>query len=590
MVGARQNEIDHLHRRIDDAQTVGVLLQRRGEELLVKLHQHPLPGGAVVQAAGAQADAFVEALQVAHLVLQAEFAEVLAQGVQGLGHRVGGGEVVVLEQRLEHRAGEDVLGHHLHGVGAADGVVDGGFQFLVEGVEPFAQRFVAGGAEQAVDALHQAGEDVRHVLGPSLPILAVAALLHDLGEDRARRQIHGRERQVGRVRLAAHALVVAAIAVAEDDAAGGGVVQVDPVDLGVEPVVVGAQRPQDAPDRGEALVVVQHRRRADAGRHGDGQDDVAVFLAFGLAHGAAHGLDDIDMRTLGAHEQHGVQGRHVDALGQAAGVGEDAAGSVGAAFQPFDAGLALQGVVLAVHMLGAAAEGAGALLGRQRFDGVADDAVPVVGEALGGGDGVGEGDGAGQGLDWPLAAAPILRVPQRLPAADDLGGVGDVDLAAFGGQMGLQGGVHMPLGHGQHHHLVVGQKPLLHGAGEGQAVELRAVDGRVVHGEHLHRMAGGLGLGALRVEARRGGHVEALGGADAPAVMDQAKGGGVVAGALNASGAVRLVAEDQVEGRGAVALRPLQDGERLVGAENHRHSIRAGCLLRKGRPIAGCFL
>ena len=197
MVGARQNEIHHLHRRIDDAQAVCVLLQRGGEELLIELHQHPLAGGAVVQPLGATADALVEALQIPHLVLQAEFAEVPPQGVQGLRHRVGGGEVVVFEQRLEHRAGEDVLGHHLHGVGAADGLVDGCLQFGMEGVEPFAQGFVAGGGEQAFDALHQAGEDVRHVLGPGLPILAVAALLHDLGEDGAGRQVNGGEGQIG---------------------------------------------------------------------------------------------------------------------------------------------------------------------------------------------------------------------------------------------------------------------------------------------------------------------------------------------------------------------------------------------------------
>ena len=146
---------------------------------------------------GAAADALVEALQIPHLVLQAEFAEVPPQGVQGLRHRIGGGEVVVFEQRLEHRAGEDVLGHHLHGVGAADGLVDGRLQFGMEGVEPFAQGFVAGGGEQAFNALHQAGEDVRHVLGPSLPILAVAALLHDLGEDGPGRQVNGGEGQIG---------------------------------------------------------------------------------------------------------------------------------------------------------------------------------------------------------------------------------------------------------------------------------------------------------------------------------------------------------------------------------------------------------
>ena len=104
-------------------------------------------------------------------------------------------------------------------------------------------------------------------------------------------------------------------------------------------------------------------------------------------------------------------------------------------------------------------------------------------QALGGGDGVGEGDGAGERTHrlGAMRRGPVLRVLQRPPAADDLGGVGDVDFAAGRGQVRLQGRIHMLFGHGQHHHLVVRQQPLLHGAGEGQAVELRAVAGRIVH-------------------------------------------------------------------------------------------------------------
>ena len=298
-------------------------------------------------------------------------------------------------------------------------------------------------------------------------------------------------------------------------------------------------------------------------------------------------MHDIDLRTLGAHEQHGVQGRHVDALGQAAGVAEDAAGAFFRAFQPFDAGLALQGVVLAVHMLGAATEGGGALRQRQLVDGVADDVAPMGVQALGGGDGVGEGDGAGQRTHrlGAMGHGPVLRVLQRTPAADDLGRVGNVDFAAGRGQVRLQGGIHMLFGHGQHHHLVVRQQPLLDGAGEGQAVELPAVGGRIVHGEHLNVVAGRLGLGAFRVQARRGRHVEALGGANALAIVNQAKGRGVVAGALNARGAVGFVAEDQVEGRCAASLRPLHDGERVVGAEHYRHGVGSGFLLRGGKPL-----
>ena len=62
-------------------------------------------------------------------------------------------------------------------------------------------------------------------------------------------------------------------------------------------------------------------------RGADGQDDVAVVLALGLAHHPADRLDDVDHGIAGVEEQHRVQGGHVDAFGQAAGVGQDPAGS-----------------------------------------------------------------------------------------------------------------------------------------------------------------------------------------------------------------------------------------------------------------------
>ena len=190
VVGALQDEVHDLDRGVDDAEAFGVLLERGREELLVELHQHPLPRRAVVEAAGAHPDALVETLQVPHLVLEAELAEVLPQGVQGPGHRVGGREVVMLEQRLEDRAGQDVLRHDFDGVAAADRLVDRDLQLLVERAEPLAQSLVAGGGQQVPDPVEQPGEDVRDVPGPGLPVLPVSALVDDPGVDGAGRQVH----------------------------------------------------------------------------------------------------------------------------------------------------------------------------------------------------------------------------------------------------------------------------------------------------------------------------------------------------------------------------------------------------------------
>ena len=231
-------------------------------------------------------------------------------------------------------------------------------------------------------------------------------------------------------------------------------------------------------------------------------------------------MHDVHLALAFGHEQHGVEGRHIDAFGETAGVREDAALAVGRSLEPLDLGLALEGVVLAVHMLRFATERCRALSVGQELGGLIDDALPVLLQALGGADGVRECNGAPQGVRLGVACCLALWALQSAPAADDLCGVGEVDDAAVGGEVRLQGGGDMTLGDGEDHHLVVGQQALFDGAGEGQAVELWAVGGRVVHGEDFDGVACGFGSCGLGIEAGGGGHVEALGGADSGCVVD----------------------------------------------------------------------
>ena len=78
------------------------------------------------------------------------------------------------------------------------------------------------------------------------------------------------------------------------DVVGRVLVQLDLVDRGVEAVVVGAQGLEDLPDDLVPLVVLQGFFGGHVGGDADGQDDVAVRLAFGPAHDPADGLDDVD--------------------------------------------------------------------------------------------------------------------------------------------------------------------------------------------------------------------------------------------------------------------------------------------------------
>ena len=83
-------------------------------------------------------------------------------------------------------------------------------------------------------------EDICNVPGPGLPVFPVPASLDDLGEYRAGWQVERRKGQFG------GALSVEPIT-AEDDPIGRRVIEVDLVDLGIEPVIVRAQRPQGGP-------------------------------------------------------------------------------------------------------------------------------------------------------------------------------------------------------------------------------------------------------------------------------------------------------------------------------------------------------
>ena len=89
---------------------------------------------------------------------------------------------------------------------------------------------------------------------------------------------------------------------------------------------MGAQCVQDFPDHIEGLAVVECFLRRNIGRHYNRDDDVPVLFLVGQplvesAHHAAYRLHHIHLRVAGGKEQHGIERRHIHALGQTAHVG-----------------------------------------------------------------------------------------------------------------------------------------------------------------------------------------------------------------------------------------------------------------------------
>ena len=103
------------------------------------------------------------------------------------------------------------------------------------------------------------------------------------------------------------------------------------VDGGVEAVVMGAEGLQYLPHDPVFIVVLESLLRRLIGGNADGEDDVSIPLSFGPAHDSPDGLDNVDDAVARVEEEHRVESGHVDAFGETAGVGEDAAG-VGGGF------------------------------------------------------------------------------------------------------------------------------------------------------------------------------------------------------------------------------------------------------------------
>ena len=110
-------------------------------------------------------------------------------------------------------------------------------------------------------------------------------------------------------------------------------------------------------------------------------------------------------------------------------------------------------------------------------------------------------------------------------------------------------------------------------------MELRAVAVLVVHRHQLGRDLYGFVLDGVAVDARGGRHVEPPGGTDVVGVVDAHEVGLVVTDEGDPGGAVRLVADHQIEVIDPQLLRLGDGGQRLVGREHHRQALGALAVL-----------
>ena len=331
-VDAAQNEVDDLHRRVDDAQGLRRCGEGLLEELLVQLGDDPLLALSIVDTGAALTHRGVETVEFVGLSVEVRVIQDGKHVTHDLRHRILGTEVVAIEHGVEDRLGDQVLGEHVDGRVLRNRVIEVRSQGRQELLEVTCDRRVS---HPELETGAVTLRDLVDVLGPLLPVAARTHLLHEPRVDRVLPAPQGvkvkAHLDAPPRSTAAHVVVLpAGFAARREGVDDGnlvrlGPVEVDLIDHGIEALVVGAQRLKNFPHDPEDVVVRQDLFRRHARRDRHWQDDVAVLLARSQAHDTPHGLDDVDLRLARGQEHDRVQRRDVHTLAQAAGVRQDPA-------------------------------------------------------------------------------------------------------------------------------------------------------------------------------------------------------------------------------------------------------------------------
>ena len=114
---------------------------------------------------------------------------------------------------------------------------------------------------------------------------------------------------------------------------------------------------------------------------------------------------------------------------------------------------------------------------------------------------------------------------KRIDATDQLGNVIGTHFSFFRSNRLLERGGYLLVRDRQHQHLVIGQKTLLNGLAETDAINLLAVNGHVIHRAKIGVRFLRLVLHLVLVQTRRCRHVDALFAKDVFVVVNENKGG-----------------------------------------------------------------
>ena len=620
VIDAVQDEIHHLDRRVHDPQPFGHAREGVTEKLVVQLHHDLLLARRVVDALRPQLHAVIERLQGVRLLVQAVGLQLVQHLLHGFGHGVMLGEAVILEQGFKHRLGDQVLRQHFDNLGVGDGVVEVVTQLPGKGIKGGDFGSIGRGVKNGLDAGNVGAGNLGNVIRPIFPVAAVADLFHDLGIDGALDFVHLQRHfhlWVIRAASAGFLVLLAQLKLTfacvflgglfgffgdlvsnGDDFHFAGVraIQIQLVDHRIKAVIVGTQRVQHLPHHLVGLVVFQRRVWLHPGRDHHWQDDVTALLALGLAHDPPHRLHYVYLRIARGQEQHCIQRRDIHPFGQTTHVGENPAGVVWRlGLQPVELFLFLAGIHAAVHMLGLAVQsnrdsilrhGAAVLrlllafmflIGfhhRLEHGGYVLGADLVVFRVLGWLDHLAEGHGAAHEclIIHQVLAGSLLG--QGFPATYDLGGIVHLELVVVVLEQGLQAAADVRLVYRQHQHLVIDQQIILDRLREGNHVQVFAIPCFVIHRVQRHVVTLGGGLGAVGIDARGGGHVQALAALDKGSIVDFHKAGIVFVLIGCPGGAVRLIANDQVKACQPVFLLRFADHlNGMVGGEHHAHVL-----------------